>query len=137
MGLASPAGNCWWPARFSSLGFSRNDWSDWNTARCSIWKRAVRASCGGCCQKAATPRRSSPAPKPANCRRRNWRATATKFDKREKDMDPVVDARLSFTTSIGYRPNGLDLPAWKDVFFHPKTDEAIIDRLLYCIEELL
>jgi L-2,4-diaminobutyrate decarboxylase len=59
------------------------------------------------------------------------------FDKREKDMDPVVDARLSFTTSIGYRPNGLDLPAWKAVFFHPKTDEAIIDRLLYSIEELL
>jgi L-2,4-diaminobutyrate decarboxylase len=59
------------------------------------------------------------------------------FDKREKDMDPAVDARLSFTTSIGYHPHGLDLPAWKAVFFHPKTDEAVIDRLLYSIEELL
>jgi glutamate/tyrosine decarboxylase-like PLP-dependent enzyme len=59
------------------------------------------------------------------------------FDKREKDLDPALDARLSFTTSIGYRPHGLDLPAWKAVFFHPKTDESIIDRLLYSIEELV
>jgi glutamate/tyrosine decarboxylase-like PLP-dependent enzyme len=59
------------------------------------------------------------------------------FDKREKDLDPTRDARLSFTTSIGYRPHGLDLPAWKAVFFHPKTNEAIIDRLVQSIEELL
>jgi hypothetical protein len=59
------------------------------------------------------------------------------FEKREKDMDSALDARLSFTTSIGYCPHGLDLPAWKAVFFHPKTDEAIIDRLIYSIEELL
>jgi hypothetical protein len=59
------------------------------------------------------------------------------FDKREKDLDPKLDARLSFTTSIGYRPHGLDLPAWKAVFFHPKTDEAIVDRVVQSIEELL
>ena len=59
------------------------------------------------------------------------------FDKRERVMDPACDARLSFTTSIGYRPHGLDLPAWKAVFFHPKTDEKVIDRLIYSIEELL
>lgn len=58
------------------------------------------------------------------------------FDKREKHMDPSLDARLSFTNSIGYRPHGLDLPAWKAVFFHPKTDEAIIDRLVRSIEDL-
>jgi glutamate/tyrosine decarboxylase-like PLP-dependent enzyme len=59
------------------------------------------------------------------------------FDKREKDLDPAMDARLSFTTSIGYRPHGLDLPAWKAVLFHPKTNEAIIDRLVQSIEDML
>lgn len=59
------------------------------------------------------------------------------FEKREKAMDPRLDARLSFTSSIGYRPNGLDLPAWKAVFFNPKTDEAVVDRLILSIEELL
>ena len=59
------------------------------------------------------------------------------FDKRAKTMDPAVDARLSFTTSIGYCPGGLELPAWKAVFFNPKTDEAIVDQLIYSIEELL
>lgn len=59
------------------------------------------------------------------------------FDKREKAMDRARDARLSLTTSVGYRPHGYDLPAWKAVFFNPKTDEAIIDRLVYSIEELV
>lgn len=59
------------------------------------------------------------------------------FEKREKSMDPSQDAKLSFTTSIGYRPHGFDLPAWKAVFFHPKTTEAVIDRLIYSIEEML
>ena len=31
----------------------------------------------------------------------------------------------------------LELPAWKTVFFNPKTDDAIVDRLIYSIEELL
>jgi L-2,4-diaminobutyrate decarboxylase len=59
------------------------------------------------------------------------------FEKREKAMDPTLDARLSFTSSIGYRPHGLDLPAWKAVFFNPKTDETVLDRLILSIEELL
>jgi glutamate/tyrosine decarboxylase-like PLP-dependent enzyme len=59
------------------------------------------------------------------------------FEKREKSMDPSQDAKLSFTTRIGYRPHGLDLPAWKAVFFHPKTSDAVIDRLIYSIEEMV
>lgn len=58
------------------------------------------------------------------------------YHKRNEAMDPARDARLSFTTNIGYRPHGMDLPAWKAVFFNPQTDEAIIDRLIYSIEEL-
>jgi L-2,4-diaminobutyrate decarboxylase len=57
------------------------------------------------------------------------------FHKRERAMDCAIDARLSLTTSVGYRPHGRDLPAWKAVFFNPKTDEAIIDRLLESIDE--
>jgi L-2,4-diaminobutyrate decarboxylase len=59
------------------------------------------------------------------------------FDQRAKTMDPALDARLGFTTSTGYCPNGLDLPAWKAVFFNPKTDQAIIDRLISNIKELV
>jgi len=59
------------------------------------------------------------------------------FDRRQSTMDPTCDARLSFTTSIGYRPHGIDIPAWKAVFFNPKTDEQIIDRLAASIEELV
>lgn len=58
------------------------------------------------------------------------------FDKRQKAMDATLDAHLSFTTSIGHSPRGLALPAWKAVFFNPKTDEALIDRLIYSIEEI-
>jgi glutamate/tyrosine decarboxylase-like PLP-dependent enzyme len=59
------------------------------------------------------------------------------FTKRSYSVDPSQDARLSFTTNIGYRPHGLDLPAWKAVFFNPMTDESVIDRLVYSIEELI
>lgn len=58
------------------------------------------------------------------------------FNKRDRSLDPTVDARLSLTTSVGYRPQGYDLPGWKAVFFNPKTDEAVIDRLILSIEEL-
>ena len=58
------------------------------------------------------------------------------FDKRSKMMDPTLDARLGFTTSFGYCPNGIDIPAWKAVFFNPKTTEEIVDRIAYGIEEL-
>ena len=59
------------------------------------------------------------------------------FERREKSLDPAVDARISFTTSIGYMPHGIALPAWKAVLFNPKTDEAVIDRLVCGIEDLL
>jgi L-2,4-diaminobutyrate decarboxylase len=59
------------------------------------------------------------------------------FEKREKALDPALDARLSFKTNIGHRPHGLALPAWKAVQFNPKTDEAVINRLVFSIEELL
>ncbi|HMO37455.1 MAG TPA: hypothetical protein PKA06_15555, partial [Gemmatales bacterium] len=58
------------------------------------------------------------------------------YEKREKVLDPTRDARLSFTTSIGYQPHGYHLPAWKAVFFNPKTDESHIDRLIDSIEEM-
>ncbi|MEQ1829839.1 MAG: pyridoxal-dependent decarboxylase, partial [Pirellula sp.] len=58
------------------------------------------------------------------------------FDKRLKMMDPALDARLGFTTSYGYCPNGIDIPAWKAVFFNPKTTEEMVDRIAYSIEEL-
>jgi len=58
------------------------------------------------------------------------------FNKRAYSMDPTLDARLSFTTDIGYRPHGQLIPAWKAVFFHPKTDEVILDRLMYSIDEM-
>lgn len=58
------------------------------------------------------------------------------FDKRLKMMDPEHDARLGYTTSFGYCPNGFDIPAWKAVFFNPKTTDAMVDRIAYSIEEL-
>ncbi|MFO0812467.1 MAG: pyridoxal-dependent decarboxylase [Gemmatales bacterium] len=59
------------------------------------------------------------------------------YDKRDKVIDPTKDARLSFTTSMGYYPHGIALPAWKAVFFNPRTDESHIDRLMYSIEEMV
>ncbi len=49
---------------------------------------------------------------------------------------PARDARLSFTTEVGYRPGGVTVPAWKAVFYNPKTDEAIVDRLVESIDEV-
>ncbi len=47
-----------------------------------------------------------------------------------------VDARLSFTTSVGYCPNGVQIPAWKAVFFNPKTDDEVIDGIIASIEDI-
>jgi hypothetical protein len=58
------------------------------------------------------------------------------FEKRERNMDDSRDARLSYSTSIGLDVGGYDIPAWKAVFFNPKTDEAIIDRLIETLEDL-
>jgi dTDP-4-amino-4,6-dideoxygalactose transaminase len=58
------------------------------------------------------------------------------FDKRMKMMEPELDARLGYTTSYGFCPHGHDIPAWKAVFFNPKTTDDIVDRIAYSIEEL-
>ncbi len=58
------------------------------------------------------------------------------FEKRDAIMDHCRDARLSFTTNMGYLPHGVALPAWKAVFFNPKTDRQVIDDLVGSIEEL-
>jgi glutamate/tyrosine decarboxylase-like PLP-dependent enzyme len=59
------------------------------------------------------------------------------FEQREATLDLQQDARLTFTTSMGYKPHGIPLPAWKAVFYNPKTDLAVIDRLIRSIEELM
>ncbi len=59
------------------------------------------------------------------------------FDKREAMLDPARDAKLSFTTSIGYFPHGRSIPAWKAVFFNPRSDEAVIDQIMRSIESLM
>lgn len=58
------------------------------------------------------------------------------YDKREAMLDPAVDARLSFTRSVGYSPHGVSLPAWKAVFFNPRTDDEVIERLVASVEEV-
>jgi len=50
--------------------------------------------------------------------------------------DHQKDACLSFTSSTGYEPNGIPLPAWKAVFFNPKTDRQVIDDLISSLEEI-
>ncbi len=57
------------------------------------------------------------------------------YDKRMAVSKPT-DPRLSFTRSVGYKPYGVALPAWKAVFFNPKSDEAVIDRIMESIEDV-
>lgn len=57
--------------------------------------------------------------------------------KREVTMDSQRDARLGFTTNFGFKPHGIEIPAWKAVFFNPATDETIVDRILWSIEEAI
>jgi glutamate/tyrosine decarboxylase-like PLP-dependent enzyme len=58
------------------------------------------------------------------------------YDRRKHMMNPQKDACLSFTTSMGYMPNDIALPAWKAVIFNPKTDRSVLDQLIVSIEEL-
>ncbi|HPI94315.1 MAG TPA: pyridoxal-dependent decarboxylase [Deltaproteobacteria bacterium] len=58
------------------------------------------------------------------------------FEKRRAALDPRKDARLSFTTCMGYMPGGLPMPAWKAVFFNPKTDAEVVRRIVQGIEDL-
>lgn len=57
--------------------------------------------------------------------------------KREKMADPVLDAKLGFTTNYGYNPDGVEIPAWKAVFFNPNTTDEIVDRILESIEDMI
>ncbi|MEZ6136352.1 MAG: pyridoxal-dependent decarboxylase [Pirellulaceae bacterium] len=59
------------------------------------------------------------------------------YQKRERGLDPATDARLGFTTSFGYRPHQVDIPAWKAVLFNPMTTDEIVDRVVASVEELL
>ncbi len=68
--------------------------------------------------------------------RRYFKEIRHLFDKRRETLDPKKDAHLSFTTSMGYTPHGIALPAWKAVFFNPKTDCEVVDQLIHSIEEL-
>jgi L-2,4-diaminobutyrate decarboxylase len=58
------------------------------------------------------------------------------FEKRMSAMDPRKDARLSFTTRMGYQPGGIAMPGWKAVFFNPKTDAEVVRQIIRSIEEL-
>ncbi|MCA9198713.1 MAG: aspartate aminotransferase family protein [Planctomycetales bacterium] len=59
------------------------------------------------------------------------------FEKRDAMKDRAQDARLSYTSSMGYQPHGLDIPAWKAVFFNPKTDRAVVDGIIQSLENLV
>ncbi len=69
-------------------------------------------------------------------RERYFREIRHLFDKRSTDLNPQIDARLSFTTAIGYSPQGVNIPAWKAVFFNPKTDRSVIEQVVLSIEDL-
>jgi L-2,4-diaminobutyrate decarboxylase len=58
------------------------------------------------------------------------------FERRAATINPATDARLSYTTSVGFCPHGQHLPAWKAVFFNPKTDLSVIDGIMNSIEDL-
>jgi len=59
------------------------------------------------------------------------------YERRERAMEPRLDARLSFTTSIGHMAHGMAIPAWKAVIFNPRTDEAVLERVVQGIEDLV
>lgn len=58
------------------------------------------------------------------------------FEKRKATLDPRKDARLSFTTCMGFMPGGVAVPAWKAVFFNPKTDAEVVRQIIQGMEGL-
>ncbi len=59
------------------------------------------------------------------------------FNKRKHiASDNRRDACLSYTSSTGFEPGGIAVPAWKAVFFNPKTDKQVIDDLIVSLEEI-
>ncbi len=73
---------------------------------------------------------------PEEERLRYWAEIKHLFDKRAADLNRATDARLSFTTSIGFSPHGRSIPAWKAVFFNPRTDKEVVERIGMSIENL-
>jgi L-2,4-diaminobutyrate decarboxylase len=73
---------------------------------------------------------------PEEERLRYWTEIKHLFDKRAADLERAMDARLSFTTSIGFSPHGHSIPAWKAVFFNPLTDREVVERIGISIENL-
>ncbi len=59
------------------------------------------------------------------------------FDRRQQTMRVGKDPLLSFTTSMGYKPNGQSLPAWKSVFFSPRTEMSHVHDVIQSIEDLV
>ncbi|RMF41980.1 MAG: aspartate aminotransferase family protein [Planctomycetota bacterium] len=73
---------------------------------------------------------------PDEHRQRYFAEVRRLFSKREKMADPTIDARLGFTTDYGFRPQGHHVPAWKAVFFNPRTTDEVVDRIVQSIEDL-
>lgn len=59
------------------------------------------------------------------------------YQKRSENINEPLSAMLSYTTSIGYCPQQIQLPAWKASFFNPATSESVIDEIVKSIEEIL
>ncbi len=59
------------------------------------------------------------------------------FEKRQQTMKQGKDPLLSFTTSMGFKPHGRELPAWKGVFFSPRTRMEHVDAIIASIEDLV
>jgi L-2,4-diaminobutyrate decarboxylase len=74
---------------------------------------------------------------PAEQRMRYFSEIRRLYEKREQALNPAIDAKLGFTTSFGYNPHGIDMPAWKAVFFNPLTTDEIVDRVIASVDELL
>lgn len=74
---------------------------------------------------------------PEDQRQRYFAEVQRLHSKREKVLDRSLDARLGFTTDFGFSPGGVSIPAWKAVFFNPKTTDEMVDRILVSIEDLV
>ncbi len=72
---------------------------------------------------------------PEDCRR-YFNEVGRLFEKRKENLCPELDVRISFTSAMGHFPRGMSVPAWKAVFFNPKTDQGVVRRLVKSIEDL-
>lgn len=58
------------------------------------------------------------------------------YDQRAEAVRGKQEPQISFTTNTGYCPGGRPIPAWKAVFFNPKTDQGVIEQLIQSIKDL-